>query len=208
MANKKSKNTEVESESAGDEDLEEEEYIVEKIVDKRTRYGKTEYYLKWKGFSEDQNTWEPEDNLNCPDLIGEFESKHKAKSKPKAEAKKKKPEVNGTPAPVQTISAEPDEEVHPKVDETQKNGFDRGLIAERIIGATDSSGQLMFLMKWKNIDEADLVPAKVANVKCPQVVIQFYEERLTWHNGDDDKEDASKRKEASNTEASAATATI
>ncbi|CAH8843448.1 unnamed protein product [Trichobilharzia szidati] len=212
-----------ESEESGGED----EFQVEKILKVRIRNGRKEYFLKWKGYSEEDNTWEPEENLDCPDLIKEFEERRsrektvaspartstgaesRARNRSKGsslssdtskdqteeapEPAKKKRTSNlpaATEEPVTEIVSVPEkakevEEEDTKADTPKSSGkvrgFARGLKAERIIGATDSSGELMFLMKWKDSDEADLVPAREANIKCPQVVIRFYEERLTWH---------------------------
>ncbi|XP_033969493.1 chromobox protein homolog 1a [Trematomus bernacchii] len=160
--------------AAPPEEEEEEEYVVEKVLDRRVVKGRVEFLLKWKGFSEEDNTWEPQDNLDCPDLIAEYMQKHKEKEEKKKEGKRK--------VASETTGDSEERGSKKKKEEEKARGFGRGLQPERIIGATDSSGELMFLMKWKNSDEADLVPAKEANVKCPQVVISFYEERLTWHS--------------------------
>lgn len=202
-------NTGVESEVT---DLEEEEYVVEKVVDKRVKSGKVEYLLKWNGFNESENTWEPEENLDCPDLISIYENSIKTQKQKRrtdtdlASSKKTKKNgdttFHGSTALSETAKSEIDSE-----DQSQR-GFDRGLQPEKIIGATDSSGELMFLMKWKNSDEADLVLANTANVKCPQVVIQFYQERLTWHTGNEEKEEAGTKNIDSSETISAATTKV
>merc|ERR1739838_845734 len=144
------------------------DYSVEKVVDKRVGLkGKVEYLLKWKGYGDEDNTWEPKENLDCKDLIETYEKKRKEKTDKKKEADKRKSGAGGDTASKKK-----------KGDDDQPRGFDRTLDPERIIGATDSSGELMFLIKWKGSDEADLVPAREANVKCPQTVIKFYEERM------------------------------
>ncbi|XP_006636116.1 chromobox protein homolog 3-like [Lepisosteus oculatus] len=161
------------------EEAEPEEFVVEKVIDRRVVNGKVEYYLKWKGFTDADNTWEPEENLDCPELIEAFLASQKSTVE-RTESNKRKS--------VSESESEEGKAKKKKEANDKPRGFARNLDPERIIGATDSSGELMFLMKWKDSDEADLVPAKEANVKCPQVVIAFYEERLTWHSCPEDEQ--------------------
>lgn len=80
--------------------------------------------------------------------------------------------------------AEPVAEVPAK--QSKLTGFDKGLEAEKILGASDSNGGLYFLIQFKGVDQAEMVPAPTANVKIPQMVIKFYEERLSWYSDNEE----------------------
>merc|ERR1711983_325661 len=70
-----------------------DEFIVEDILDRRVKNGKTEYLISWKGFGPEENTWEPKANLDCPDLLKNFEVEYKAKK----DARKRKGGPGGVP---------------------------------------------------------------------------------------------------------------
>ncbi|XP_050459757.1 uncharacterized protein LOC126855821 isoform X2 [Cataglyphis hispanica] len=58
------------------------EFEVEKIIEVRfKKNGTKEFLIRWKGFSPADDTWEPEKNLNCSELIAKFMQKvEKAKT--------------------------------------------------------------------------------------------------------------------------------
>ncbi|RWS31421.1 heterochromatin protein 1-like isoform X2 [Leptotrombidium deliense] len=58
------------SDSAG---VPEGEYEVEVVRGKKVMNGTVFYCLKWKGWPEEDNTWEPLENLSCHDLIQQYE---------------------------------------------------------------------------------------------------------------------------------------
>lgn len=55
---------------------EKEAFEVEKILDVQFhRDKKREFLIRWKGYSSNLDSWEPEENLNCHDLIDKFMNK-------------------------------------------------------------------------------------------------------------------------------------
>ena len=57
------------------EDSPDEMYLVESIIQSRPVRGETHYLVKWVGYAEESNTWEPRSSLikYVPEFIEEFE---------------------------------------------------------------------------------------------------------------------------------------
>merc|ERR1711976_915417 len=62
-----------------EEELGEQVFAVEAITKKRLKKGRTEYLVKWKGYSPKYSTWEPEANILDPRLIQQFVMKEQNK---------------------------------------------------------------------------------------------------------------------------------
>ena len=62
---------------------EEEEYEVEAVLDSRIYRGKFQYLVKWKGYGDVHNSWEPESNVaNAPKLVARFHKTHPGAPRP------------------------------------------------------------------------------------------------------------------------------
>lgn len=194
---------------------EDEVFQVEAIVDKRVVNGIVEYFLKWKGYDDAANTWEPEANLDCPELIAEFENSQKSsatekekkekdatvvveeKEKDEEKREEKRPKlskrksdrektVEKAKEPTATNQKAEEADAGDNGQSTEPIGFARGLEAEEILGATEQNGHILFLLKWKGHSDPELVYATEANIRIPQLVIKFYESKLTWHESNED----------------------
>lgn len=75
---RKSQNVDENDSENGQNDDSEKEWEVEKVVNVRKgKGGKKEFLIRWKGCKATEDTWEPEDGINCPNLIAAFLKKNK-----------------------------------------------------------------------------------------------------------------------------------
>ncbi|XP_065076843.1 chromobox protein homolog 1-like [Ochlerotatus camptorhynchus] len=182
---------------------EQPEYVVEQILKKRTHRGVVQYLIKWKGCDSTENTWEPEENLNCQELVKQFleeEAKNPNRRKGRKPASLKtttdKDDDNGKMSKEkEEVENKSDEKEQRKKKPTRKsadilkkqtddddlNGFEQGFVADSLVGITEENGQLLFLVKWQNKDELELVPSKETRKYVPEMVIDFYQDRITWN---------------------------
>ena len=169
----------------------EEEYEVERILEKRVeRNGLTEYLVKWRNYDvrplasslsplqdPEENTWEPLGNLGeAEKAIKLFEKDMEMKVQAAAAKNQGQNERKAVSQVCRIISHYltqanlPQAAAPSKTARLETHGFGRRLVADRILGMRrEAAGGLSFLVKWKGSDEMDFVGAKEAKAKIPQV---------------------------------------
>lgn len=57
-------------------------YIVERVLSHRLRRQKMELLVKWQGYTQEHNSWEPAEAIleNCEDLVSAYWSQSEARS--------------------------------------------------------------------------------------------------------------------------------
>lgn len=56
---------------------EESVYEVEQILNHKNKKSKRLFLVRWKGYGPNEDTWEPESNLCCPEILNAYLENHK-----------------------------------------------------------------------------------------------------------------------------------
>ncbi|XP_041986760.1 chromobox protein homolog 1-like [Aricia agestis] len=144
-----------------------EEYEVEKIIDSKRIKGKIYYLIRWKGYSADSDTWEPQHTVSCPDLISKYnEEKENSKNdSPKRGKKRKATSKKVNKSPAKRTKSSWDSE---KADENEEYEVERILEVQ-----FKKNGQRQFLIHWKGWSSKFDSWEPENNLNCPDLIKKF-----------------------------------
>lgn len=150
---------------------ESEHYEVEEIVSHKKTGNGYEYLLKWKGYSSSENTWQSEEDLDCPDLVAAYWKKDEVNGVTKSPRNEKK----STPPKV----TKPDKQAPKDTEKKQRKRQPKPKSQElEVLAVAMKNGELHFLCKdgGKQIVKSN----KVMKSKHPQELFAFYEKHIEF----------------------------
>ncbi|KAK4043098.1 hypothetical protein C8A01DRAFT_32737 [Parachaetomium inaequale] len=177
-----------------DEDLDEEVYVVEKIMSHMVDKGKPLFEVKWEGYDKKSDrTWEPEENLvdNASDALNEYLESIGGREKlyedsAKALKNKKRSRPSSSTPQASGKRSRPNGE-HPGDSEPPLSakavtwkpppGSWENHVAHLDACEDEESGKLMVYLTWKNGHKTQHT-TNVIYQRCPQRMLQFYERHV------------------------------
>lgn len=157
------------------------DYEVEDIVDHKIDRKKVMFLVRWKNYGADEDTWEPESSLSCPEIIAKYREAHpgvetgaggrkrkagsidkasETSEKSKKKEKKSSVEPSTDAALKEATAADEDEEY--EVDE---------IIQHKIRGTKN-----VFLIRWKGYGADADTWEKEKSLSCPEIVAKYKKE--------------------------------
>lgn len=172
-------------------------YIVERILERRVEHGMVFYKVKWEGYPDLYNTWEPDYNIMDRNLVRAFDQANRAESQYENDSEESEISVGSDVGEhtsrdgSSSISSEYGESSIIKNrfdDNISSNSNDSSLLSEpekdhenydiEIVGATTLEGKIMFVIKSN--ENVAVIPNEVMKEKNPQTLIKFYESHFKW----------------------------
>lgn len=146
-------------------------FAAERINKKRRRNGKTEFLVKWKGWSPKYSTWEPEENILDPRLIEQFEKKSEPTG-PGGSKKFQKPRVP------KERTKRSDSSSHEDSDEVDEDDVDENSAAAAAAPSRPDRERRRSL-KRKKMDKTNLPPAflvQTSSGRTPKATARYVAE--------------------------------
>lgn len=150
----------------------EQDYEVQLIVDEKKEKGETKFLVRWKGWSPDSDTWEPESSLNCPELIKKYRDNQK----------QKRPSTKRAASSSKVKYTEPDEfdieeiAVSPKKKaKTTVSAADEDYEVEVIVDHKTEKNKKFYLVKWKGWAASHNTWEPESSLSCPAIVKKYLE---------------------------------
>ncbi|XP_014368867.2 chromobox protein homolog 1 [Papilio machaon] len=168
---KKTKSKKKKATKAKKADEDEEEYEVEEVIDSKRIRGKLYYLIRWKGYSADNDTWEPENTLSCPELINKFnEEKENSKDEVGKTSRGKKGPKRKSNTKTKTSPKKRKNEESDSEDADEEAEYE----VERILEVHHKkSGERDFLIHWKGWASKYDSWEPESNLNCPELIKKF-----------------------------------
>ncbi|KAF1969991.1 hypothetical protein BU23DRAFT_591305 [Bimuria novae-zelandiae CBS 107.79] len=179
----------------GEDEAEEDEYVVESILGHKKSKGSILYHVKWQGYDDPADmTWEGEDNLEDVQALVDY---HKSiGGRPEAGTKRK-----GRKSGVDTESSNPvaakrmkkEKEWAPPAGSWEDEVDHVDTVEQRTNPKTGQPEKYGYLV-WKQRSGPDHQiktqhPLQLIFKKCPQRMLAYFEEHLVFNNTDEVEED-------------------
>ncbi|KAH7717339.1 heterochromatin protein 1 [Aphelenchoides avenae] len=143
-------------------------YQVEKIIGKKKMNGKVHYRIKWKGYPEEESTWEPRASCHCQDMIKAFEAR--LKKMQNGEPLESDDDDDAVEQPCHASLPYP---VPAKVYKCGRVGDAKVKIA-KVLGVQRYNGENIVMVRYVD-DSLEIVPTAEVRKEDPEPLIEYYE---------------------------------